>query len=86
VLEARGKREYLPPYYMAALHAHRGDFVGAFAELDRALRERTGALVWTKVDPALDPRAGMRACGGVGKTHAVGSRTQRRSGRRRNYV
>jgi serine/threonine-protein kinase len=57
-LEARGKREYLPPYYMAALHAHRGDKTRAFAELDRALRERTGALVWTKVDPALDPLRG----------------------------
>ena len=40
---------------MAALHAHRGDADRAFAELDRALRERTGALVWLRVDPALDP-------------------------------
>jgi serine/threonine-protein kinase len=54
-LEERGRREYLPPYYMAALHAHRGDADEAFAELDRALRERTGALVWLQVDPALDP-------------------------------
>jgi serine/threonine-protein kinase len=57
-LERRGKREYLPPYYMAALYAHRGDKTRAFTELDRALRERTGALVWTKVDPALDPLRG----------------------------
>jgi serine/threonine-protein kinase len=54
-LERRGSRDYLPPYYMAALHAHRGDRDRAFAELDRALRERTGALVWLRVDPALDP-------------------------------
>ncbi|HEX2059432.1 MAG TPA: protein kinase, partial [Thermoanaerobaculia bacterium] len=54
-LERRGRREYLPPYYMAALYAHLGDRDRAFAELDRALRERTGALVWTTVDPALDP-------------------------------
>jgi serine/threonine-protein kinase len=55
-LEARAKnREYMPPYYMAALHAHLGDRDRAFAELDRAVAERTGALVWTKVDPALDP-------------------------------
>jgi serine/threonine-protein kinase len=71
-LEARGKREYLPPYYMAALYGHGGDHARAFAELDRALRERTGALVWTKVDPALDPlRADARFGGVVGKTHAV---------------
>ncbi|HEX8253811.1 MAG TPA: hypothetical protein VF846_11715 [Thermoanaerobaculia bacterium] len=40
---------------MAALHAHRGEGDRAFAELARALRERTGALVWLRVDPALDP-------------------------------
>ncbi len=57
-LEQRGKREYLPPYYMAALHAHRGERDLAFGELDRALRERTGALVWLRVDPALDPLRG----------------------------
>ena len=54
-LEARGAREYLPPYYMAALYAHLGDRDRAFRELDRAVAEKTGALVWTKVDPALDP-------------------------------
>jgi TolB-like protein/tRNA A-37 threonylcarbamoyl transferase component Bud32 len=53
--ELEARREYLPPYYMAALYAHMGDRDRAFAELDRAVLERTGALVWTKVDPALDP-------------------------------
>jgi len=54
-LEKRGRREYLPPYYMAALDAHRGKTDRAFAELGRALQERTGAMVWLTVDPALDP-------------------------------
>jgi eukaryotic-like serine/threonine-protein kinase len=54
-LERRGKREYLSPFYMAALYAHGGNRDRAFAELDRALSERTGAMVWIKVDPALDP-------------------------------
>ncbi|HEX8153075.1 MAG TPA: protein kinase [Thermoanaerobaculia bacterium] len=54
-IERHGKREYLPPYYMAALHAHLGDTDRAFQELDQALRERTGAMVWVKVDPGLDP-------------------------------
>jgi serine/threonine protein kinase/tetratricopeptide (TPR) repeat protein len=71
-LEARGKREYLPPYYMAALYAHRGELDHAFAELERAVRERTGALVWTKVDPAWDPvRGDARFAAVVGKTHAL---------------
>jgi hypothetical protein len=37
-------------------------------ELERALRERTGALVWTKLDPALDPlRADTRFAAVVGR-------------------
>jgi hypothetical protein len=40
---------------MAALDAHRGKTGHAFTELDRALHERTGAMVWLTVDPALDP-------------------------------
>ncbi|HEX2835209.1 MAG TPA: protein kinase [Thermoanaerobaculia bacterium] len=53
--ELKRENDYLPPYYMAALHAHLGDRDRAFAELDRALEERTGAMVWARVDPALDP-------------------------------
>jgi tetratricopeptide (TPR) repeat protein len=53
--ELESRHEYLPPYYMAALHAHMGDGDKAFADLDRALGERTGAMVWVRVDPALDP-------------------------------
>lgn len=74
-LEKRGRREYLPPYYMAALYAHRGDRDRAFAELDRALRERTGALVWTKVDPALDAlRADPRFAEVIAQTHGKAER------------
>ena len=51
-LEGRGD---LPMYYMAALDAHRGKHDHAFEELDRALKQRTGAMVWLTVDPALDP-------------------------------
>jgi len=55
-LEARGQRgEYLPSYYMAVLYAHLGNRDRAFAELQRAVAERTGAMVWLAVDPALDP-------------------------------
>jgi eukaryotic-like serine/threonine-protein kinase len=69
-LEQRGRKEYLPPYYMASLFAHSGQTDRAFEELDRALRERTGALVWTKVDPALDPlRKDPRFATVVAKTH-----------------
>ena len=54
-LESRGSHQYLPPYYMAALYAHLGNRDRAFAELNRAVAERTGAMVWVEVDPALDP-------------------------------
>ena len=47
--------DYLPPYYMAALYAQLGHRDQAFKELERALHERSGALVWLRVDPAFDP-------------------------------
>lgn len=55
-LEQRGKNgDYLPPYYMAVLYGQLGDRDHAFAELNRAVAERTGAMVWAEVDPSLDP-------------------------------
>jgi serine/threonine-protein kinase len=56
--ELAAGNDYLPPYYMAALDAHLGDRDRAFRELERALRERSGALVWLRVDPSLDPLRG----------------------------
>jgi len=53
--ELSTSKDYLPPYYLATLDAHLGDRERAFRELERALRERSGALVWLRVDPALDP-------------------------------
>jgi serine/threonine-protein kinase len=53
--ELKRKNDYLPAYYMAVLYAHLGDRDRAFRELERALTERTGAMVWVKVDPGLDP-------------------------------
>jgi hypothetical protein len=50
--------DYRPPYYMAALYAHLGDPSKAAAELRRAYAERTGALVWINVDPAMDSLRG----------------------------
>ena len=58
-LESRGARgDYLPSYYMAVLYAHLGNRDRAFAELKRAVAERTGAMVWVEVDPSLDPLRG----------------------------
>ncbi|MGN6184198.1 MAG: tetratricopeptide repeat protein, partial [Thermoanaerobaculia bacterium] len=56
--ELKRKNDYLPAYYMASLYAHLGEHDLAFRELDRALQERTGAMVWVKVDPGLDPLRG----------------------------
>jgi eukaryotic-like serine/threonine-protein kinase len=53
-IESRGEREYLPTYYMAVLYAHMGQRDRALRELERAKAERTGAMVWVNVDPALD--------------------------------
>ncbi|MGZ5433210.1 MAG: tetratricopeptide repeat protein, partial [Thermoanaerobaculia bacterium] len=50
----QSSRDYLPPYYMAALYSDLGDRTRAQRELARARRERSGALVWLNVDPAMD--------------------------------
>ena len=52
--ELESGRGYIPSYYMAALYADLGDRARARRELARARRERTGALVWLGVDPAMD--------------------------------
>jgi tetratricopeptide (TPR) repeat protein len=54
VRELESSREYIPSYYMAALYSDLGDRARAERELARARRERTGALVWLGVDPAMD--------------------------------
>ncbi len=50
----QSSRDYLPPYYMAALYSDLGDRARAQRELARARQERSGALVWLNVDPAMD--------------------------------
>lgn len=52
--EIESGRDYRPPYYMAALYAQLGDLDAAKGELARARSERSGALVWFEVDPAMD--------------------------------
>ncbi len=54
-IEQRGRSTYLPPFYMASLAVAQGDRDKAFRLLDKAITDRTGAVIWLKVDPSLDP-------------------------------
>jgi len=54
-LESRSTRTYVPPYWMATLYVGLGDKDRAFSWLERAYQERSGGLVWLRVDPRLDP-------------------------------
>lgn len=49
------RRKYVPPYYLAALHAAIGENDEAFTWLEKAYHDRDRYLPWLKVDPMLDP-------------------------------
>ena len=52
------KEPRFSPFEMATVYATLGDADRAFAFLVRAERERTGALLWARVHPDLDPLRG----------------------------
>ena len=54
-LEERSRVSYVPPYWMATLYVALDDKEQAFNWLDKAYAERSGGLIWLKVDPRMDP-------------------------------
>ena len=48
----------LSPANLGFIHAALGDDDRAFAELDRAVKDRSAVLLWANVDPRLDPLRG----------------------------
>ena len=61
MLEQRGRREYVPPYEVAAVHVALGDRTRALDLLARAVAERSHSIALVAVDPrfrtlAEDPR------------------------------
>jgi TolB-like protein/Tfp pilus assembly protein PilF len=53
-LQDAAKQDYIPSYLLGCLQAALGLRVQAFASFDRALRERSGLVVYVRVDPRLD--------------------------------
>ena len=53
-LDEVGKRKYVSPYGLAAVHVALGDADRAFAILDRAVQAHDRALIWLKVSPRWD--------------------------------
>jgi hypothetical protein len=53
-LEDLSKRKYVPPYWIATIYAGLGEKDRAFEWLEKASEERSGGMVWLKVDPRLD--------------------------------
>lgn len=47
-------QDYVPSYFKALIHAALGEADEAFRWLQRSLDERSGWMVWLKVDPRLD--------------------------------
>jgi adenylate cyclase len=53
-LMKRGRRTYVPSYWIALLHVGLGSKNQAFTWLERANRERSAWLAWVKVEPRFD--------------------------------
>ena len=51
----RRSGEYVPPYWMAAAYAALDEKNLALDWLDKAYQERSGGIVWLKVEPKLNP-------------------------------
>jgi TolB-like protein/DNA-binding winged helix-turn-helix (wHTH) protein/Flp pilus assembly protein TadD len=54
-LQAQSKQRYISPYWIANIYACLGEKDNAFQWLNKAFEERSGGLVWLKVEPKLDP-------------------------------
>lgn len=57
-LIAQSKQRYISPYWIAVIYACLEEKDNAFQWLNEAVKERSGGLVWLKVEPKLD---GLRA-------------------------
>lgn len=53
-LEEMSSQQYVPPLYMAFVHAGEGDADQAFAWFERAYDERSNYLIYLAVEPSLD--------------------------------
>lgn len=54
-LIGQSKTRYVSPYWIAIIYASLGEKDHAFKWLDNAFQERSGGVVWLKVEPKLDP-------------------------------
>ena len=54
-LRARSSTEYIDPVFIAFIHIYLGDKDQAFAWMDRGVQERSGQILWLKIEPLFDP-------------------------------
>ena len=50
-LEEQGKRRYVPRYHVALVYYGLRDEANALNETERSAQERSGVLLWTRIDP-----------------------------------
>jgi tetratricopeptide (TPR) repeat protein len=54
-LMEQSKKQYVSPFYVAIVYVGLGENDKAVDWLERAYRDRSNAIVFSKVDPQLDP-------------------------------
>jgi len=55
MLEDMAREQYVPPLYMAFVHAAGRNAGEAFAWFERAYEERSNYMIYLAVEPTLDP-------------------------------
>lgn len=53
-IELHARTNYVPPYYLAMIHANLGEADQAFEWLEKAYQERSGWMPWIKLEPLFD--------------------------------
>jgi TolB-like protein len=54
-LTTRSNREYIDPVFVAYIYIYLGDKDQAFAWMEKGVQERSGQILWLRIEPLFDP-------------------------------
>ena len=54
-LTTRSNREYIDPVFIAYIYIYLGDKDQAFAWMEKGVQERSGQILWLRIEPLFDP-------------------------------
>jgi len=54
-LTIRSNREYIDPVFIAYIYIYLGNKDQAFAWMEKGVQERSGQILWLRIEPLFDP-------------------------------